>query len=141
MSNTKQLLVAALAANTALLTALAGEMGAEGGASGSAAADAGTSGAAAGGTKPRATRGAAANANAAAASTSEPKLTNDEVAAIVTKVKDHPNGGLPMAKALIAGVGVKKIAEIKDQATLLKLKTAAEEKLAELEDDGGEEEL
>ena len=138
MSNTKQLLVAALAANTALLTALAGEMGAEGGASGSAAADAGTSGAAAGGTKPRATRGAAANA---AASTSEPKLTNDEVAAIVTKVKDHPNGGLPMAKALIAGVGVKKIAEIKDQATLLKLKTAAEEKLAELEDDGGEEEL
>ena len=141
MSNTKQLLVAALAANTALLTALAGEMGAEGGASGASGAsgaDAGASGAAAGGTKPRATRGAAANA---AASTSEPKLTNDEVAAIVTKVKDHPNGGLPMAKALIAGVGVKKIAEIKDQATLLKLKTAAEEKLAELEDDGGEEEL
>lgn len=139
MSNTKQLLVAALAANTALLTAIAGEMGADGGAAVDTASAG--SGAAAGGSKPRTTRGAAANANAAAASTSEPKLTNDEVAAIVTKVKDHPNGGLPMAKALIAGVGVKKIAEIKDQATLLKLKTAAEEKLAELEDDGGEEEL
>lgn len=139
MSNTKQLLVAALAANTALLTAIAGEMGADGGAAVDTASAG--SGAAAGGSKPRTTRGAAANANAAAASTSEPKLTNDEVAAIVTKVKDHPNGGLPMAKALIAGVGVKRIAEIKDQATLLKLKTAAEEKLAELEDDGGEEEL
>lgn len=129
-------IVAVLSANNALIAALQADL--EGG---DASASTGNTGEA---TTTTRGRGRPSNADKAAAdkagTSSTPKLTNDEVAAIVTKVKDHPKGGLPTAKALIAEVGVKKIAEIKDQETLQKLKDAAESKLAELED-GGDEEL
>lgn len=127
-------IMAALAANATLAAEIVAAYG-DGESAGAAAAD----------TKPAATttttRGRGRpSAASKAAEAADAKLTNDEVAAIVTKVKDHPKGGLPMAKQLIADCGVKKIADIKDQATLQQLKDSAEEKLAELEsDDDGEE--